>query len=208
MKSNSKFLATGSVLTIGYLGFITIARYDNTSWWWLQTVPMNELGDALAGVFAPLAFLWLVIGYWMQSEELRLQRKELEENTAALEKQASILEKEFERAVATQQPRLKFSGGSVMGDRRVFTLVNHGQPAIDVIVRLDGLIVFGPTRIRDKADINLVVTDIPEGNSRLQVSYNDAASTLYTMEAIMFSKNGRVVVGELVVPPEEPIAPA
>jgi hypothetical protein len=38
----------------------------------------NELGDFAAGYLAPLAFLWLVIGYFQQGEELRLQRHELE----------------------------------------------------------------------------------------------------------------------------------
>jgi len=38
----------------------------------------NELGDFAAGYLAPLAFLWLVIGYFQQGEEQRLQRPELE----------------------------------------------------------------------------------------------------------------------------------
>jgi hypothetical protein len=37
----------------------------------------NEWGDFLAGVFAPIAFLWLVATVWIQSDELRAQRKEL-----------------------------------------------------------------------------------------------------------------------------------
>jgi hypothetical protein len=31
----------------------------------------NELGDFLAGCFAPLAFLWLVLGFFQQGDELR-----------------------------------------------------------------------------------------------------------------------------------------
>lgn len=37
----------------------------------------NEWGDYLAGVFAPLAFIWLVATVWIQSSELREQRREL-----------------------------------------------------------------------------------------------------------------------------------
>ncbi|RVG25035.1 hypothetical protein [Sinorhizobium meliloti] len=37
----------------------------------------NEWGDFLAGVFAPIAFLWLVATVWIQADELRAQRKEL-----------------------------------------------------------------------------------------------------------------------------------
>ena len=38
---------------------------------------LPELGDFLAGAFAPLAFAWLVYGYFMQASELRLQRRQL-----------------------------------------------------------------------------------------------------------------------------------
>ncbi|MCX0332459.1 hypothetical protein NVV26_00760 [Acinetobacter radioresistens] len=44
----------------------------------------NELGDFLAGSFAPLAFLFLYLGYKIQGEELK-------QNTKALEKQAEEL---------------------------------------------------------------------------------------------------------------------
>ena len=30
------------------------------------------LGDLLAGIFAPLAFIWLVVGYFMQAKALAL----------------------------------------------------------------------------------------------------------------------------------------
>lgn len=61
--------------------------------WWkfddvLKLTP-NEWGDLLSGVTAPLALIWLVIGYFLQGEELRL-------NTAALKAQ----EKELQRQVA------------------------------------------------------------------------------------------------------------
>lgn len=54
----------------------------------------NEWGDFLAGVFAPIAFLWLVATVWIQSDELREQRKEL-----------ALTRKEFElnRAVMIEQ---------------------------------------------------------------------------------------------------------
>lgn len=33
---------------------------------------LNELGDFLGGVSSPLAFLWLVLGFFQQSREIRL----------------------------------------------------------------------------------------------------------------------------------------
>lgn len=38
---------------------------------------LNELGDFLGGVSSPLAFLWLVLGFFQQSSEIRLSSKAL-----------------------------------------------------------------------------------------------------------------------------------
>ena len=56
------------------------------------TQPPEQLGNFLEGAFAPLAFLWLVIGYF-------LQQKELEQNTDALRTQAVEIQKTAEQAV-------------------------------------------------------------------------------------------------------------
>ena len=50
---------------------------------------LNELGDFLAGASAPLALLWLVIGYFQHGEELRL-------NTMALHVQQEELRRQVE----------------------------------------------------------------------------------------------------------------
>ena len=39
---------------------------------------LNELGDFLGGVSSPLAFLWLVLGFFQQSREIRLSNKALQ----------------------------------------------------------------------------------------------------------------------------------
>ena len=46
---------------------------------------LNELGDALAGIFAPIAFFWLILGYVQQG-------KQLDQNTKALEQQERALQ--------------------------------------------------------------------------------------------------------------------
>jgi hypothetical protein len=43
----------------------------------LPCLEANEWGDFLAGIFAPVAFMWLVATVWIQSDELRAQRREL-----------------------------------------------------------------------------------------------------------------------------------
>ncbi len=44
----------------------------------------DAFGNALAGAFAPLAFLWLVVATFIQKDELRLQVKELRNTVAHL----------------------------------------------------------------------------------------------------------------------------
>lgn len=36
---------------------------------------LNELGDFIGGVSSPLAFLWLVLGFFQQSREIRISSK-------------------------------------------------------------------------------------------------------------------------------------
>lgn len=38
---------------------------------------LNELGDFLGGVSSPLAFLWLVLGFFQSSREIRISSKAL-----------------------------------------------------------------------------------------------------------------------------------
>jgi uncharacterized membrane protein len=65
----------GKILTIIWVLIVSFILYlKNDS---LVTLSLNEWGDFLAGVTAPMAFLWLIIGYL-------LQRHELENNTEAL----------------------------------------------------------------------------------------------------------------------------
>lgn len=61
-----------------YIGAFVASEGENV------LLSANELGDFLAGSFAPLAFLFLYLGYKIQGEELK-------QNTKALEKQAEEL---------------------------------------------------------------------------------------------------------------------
>lgn len=87
MKEKSKVFRVLLVLTAIYLAFgvwlvISSKPCDPSKTGYFDQFvacrDVNELGDALAGLFAPLAFLWLAGAVQMQSRELALQRKELE----------------------------------------------------------------------------------------------------------------------------------
>ena len=49
---------------------------------------LNEVGDFLAGVFAPVAFVWLIIGVFYQRKEVSLSLQEIRQQTEALQDQA------------------------------------------------------------------------------------------------------------------------
>ena len=82
----------GLSITLAWL--LLGATYVSTTIGWgnFAGLEADELGSFLEGAFAPLAFLWLVIGYF-------LQQKELEQNTLALQAQAEEIQRTAEQAV-------------------------------------------------------------------------------------------------------------
>lgn len=68
-----------------------------TDWDTAKSMKFNEWGDFFAGSFAPLAFLWLVIGYFQQGEELSQNTKALEQQERALQLQVDELKQSVEQ---------------------------------------------------------------------------------------------------------------
>lgn len=86
-------------LTAIYVGLVILvvaARFDE-----LLALPLNSLADFSAGVFGPVAFLWLVLGYKQQGDELKA-------SSAALEAQVGELRSsmELQRSIAEKQDRM------------------------------------------------------------------------------------------------------
>ena len=74
-----------SVISLTFIWLIGGSCYLVSNWNLVIALTPNEIGDLLAGYFAPLAFLWLIGGY-------QQQRKQLEQNTDALKNQQKELE--------------------------------------------------------------------------------------------------------------------
>ena len=102
----------GMVITVGYVAWL--GYYVSTAWPEIVKLAPNTMGDFLAGVFGPLALMWLICGYFQQgvelrlnTEALRLQATELENSTRALEHQVEELKKSVDQqtilAEATQK---------------------------------------------------------------------------------------------------------
>lgn len=60
---------TGAIVSVVWIGLA--GWYVVATWPAVRDLEPNALGDFLAGTFAPLAFLWLVLGFYQQGEELR-----------------------------------------------------------------------------------------------------------------------------------------
>lgn len=66
---------------------------------------LNELGDFLAGVFAPLALVWVAGAVYIQSLELKAQRDDLKETRAVMERHAA--ESEATKVYIGQQTEIQ-----------------------------------------------------------------------------------------------------
>lgn len=98
---------------LGIFGLILTALYLTLLWLgipmlrqkgWVNSEPLklSELGDFLAGCFAPIAFFWLILGFFQQgrelrysAESLRLQTEELVKSVEAQRDLASTTQKEL-----------------------------------------------------------------------------------------------------------------
>ena len=79
-KKNKKFsldwrVAFGAILTILWIGAGVIYLLAKVGWSEFVNLPTGDIGSFLEGAFAPLAFLWLVIGHFMQQSEISANTK-------------------------------------------------------------------------------------------------------------------------------------
>jgi hypothetical protein len=93
-------------------------------------MPFNEWGDFFAGASAPLAFLWLVIGYFQQGDELSQNTKALEQQEKALQLQVDELRQSVEQqnksAVAlSQQSSISGMVGKLEAINRILVILDR-----------------------------------------------------------------------------------
>jgi len=83
------------ITTLWLIGGAIYLRGSNFNRSTLYDIPLQDIGSFLEGAFAPLAFLWLVIG-------LFIQQRELADNTEVL-RQTSIQSKKQTQAIAATE---------------------------------------------------------------------------------------------------------
>jgi hypothetical protein len=102
-------LATTIIWSLLGLAYI----FGSLGWAQFARLQPDELGGFLEGSFAPLAFLWLVIGYF-------LQREELKQNTEALRSQAREIQLSVEQLMIQSE---KMAQTELHSRQRTFLLV-------------------------------------------------------------------------------------
>lgn len=96
LKKNHPFVVLFLFLYLGFL-MIYILIFQVLYADYSKPMPLNEIGDFLAGVFSPLAFLFLYLGYVQNNESIRLQSKELKASTDALTLQVAEMRESVEQ---------------------------------------------------------------------------------------------------------------
>ena len=85
-------ITIGMALTFAWLLLAFLYVETTIGWERFAKLGVDDLGEFLQGAFSPLAFLWLVIGYF-------IQQRELEQNTKVLQAQLYEVSRSAEQAV-------------------------------------------------------------------------------------------------------------
>ncbi|MCR9299283.1 hypothetical protein NB466_10445 [Vibrio fluvialis] len=83
-------------ILITFAWTILIAALVYLKWDQALEMSLNECGDFLAGATAPIAFLWLIIGYMLQRKELNLNTEALLMSKNEIARQANEMEAQTE----------------------------------------------------------------------------------------------------------------
>jgi len=93
-RGSFRFWMAALVLSIAYVAVMVL---------WIRAVRLDSCssgtfclsaeawGTFLQGLFAPLAFIWLVVSVQIQASELRAQRDEIEDNRRVMQEQADFI---------------------------------------------------------------------------------------------------------------------
>ncbi len=81
----------GLLLTAFWFLFLAVYIARNVGWGSFMALPIDQMGAFLEGAFAFLAFLWLVIGLFIQQSVLAENNEELRRNNLHSEKQTQAI---------------------------------------------------------------------------------------------------------------------
>jgi hypothetical protein len=111
----------GILVTSLYM--LGLGGYVVSDWYEFSKLTPNEWGDFLAGSFSPLAFLWLVLGFFQQGKELRQNNEALKLQAAEL-KNSVEQQKELVR-VTTRQVEVEIESAELAREQRRHAIKPH-----------------------------------------------------------------------------------
>ncbi len=88
---NANWLFASSVFTAAYLIFIVVWIGPHEIIAFSETDELNAIGDFLAGIFSPLAFIWLVAAVLTQRQELTDTRDQFAKNQEVVDAQLKTI---------------------------------------------------------------------------------------------------------------------
>ena len=169
------------------------------------TMPLNAWGGFFAGTTAPLALLWLVIGYFQNTEALKAQQKELNLQTAAIEQIAHVAISDHEQARRKAQPLLTYAGGSSGSSKNpaYMNVMKMGGGAYNSLLGDEppnGLHLSPPPRWESQGDILRLTFNIPMGDDffpfQFSFLYTDCFEHRYEARYEILSMSELFQVGE------------
>lgn len=111
---------TRIALIMTLIWFLVVVILVNIRWNEVSKMPLNNLGDFLAGVTSPIAFFWLILGYFQQSRELQLNTQALTDQKYELQRQSEMtaeMVKHNERLARATEKQVSVSKSQEMSRR-------------------------------------------------------------------------------------------
>lgn len=108
-KKQTNWLVWAGVGTVIYASLLIFGLGARKIWAFIFNPRLNEFGDFLAGVFAPLALIWLVAAVLTQRQELDDARVQFKKSQKVTDQQLENVQKQNEFAAEQAQRNYKLS---------------------------------------------------------------------------------------------------
>lgn len=155
----------GIGISLGWLlifGWLVWLRWGDA-----QKMTLNEWGDFLAGGSAPLALLWLVVGYFQQGRELGLNTKALEAQEGELRRQVSATTRLATNAAKQAEAAEALADVTRVGQQRM----EHQQS-----VQAQPKFVATEATVRRNRLVAMKVRNVGETARKIEVEYHGPGS--------------------------------
>ncbi len=146
---------------------------------------LNEWGDFFAGFFAPIIFLWLVVGVYIQKSEFRNAVNEYRESLKFLAKQSINTD--------IQHKNTWFDRNAEMLEKYIDLIINQEGPLDELNTKIIGQNIYIFRKylfdILSIVELNQYITTSLKNSRNDEEAYNEALKRLETEYDILFGKN-------------------